>query len=163
MLIDNQKLQIAEAGRFHVNWAGEMNAGWDEPAQAAIRGIGFAGKDWRYLQPLIELSVNLEFEVKELSWDDNLLYEIANNPKMPERILQQLVEATDDWVRRVVASNTKTPRNILEQLVNTRDRKIRLDFSLSSETPVSILEQLASDSDPEIRRKFAAKANLGAA
>jgi hypothetical protein len=117
LLIHNKNSPIAQAAQLHVNWAGEMNAGWDEAAQAAIRAIGFVGQDWRYLQQLIELGINLELGIKELSNDGKLMYEIASNPKMPERILQRLVEATDDWVRRSVGSKTEIPLILQESLV----------------------------------------------
>ncbi|MBE9115127.1 hypothetical protein IQ249_04360 [Lusitaniella coriacea LEGE 07157] len=81
---------------------------------------------------------------------------IAENPKIPIPLLEQLGSDESVWVRCTVAAHPQTPIGVLEQLSRDESEEVRRIVAAHSQTPIRILEQLARDRDREVRWSVAA-------
>ncbi len=70
---------------------------------------------------------------------------IAQNPNIPEQILEILARDASTQVRIAVASNPSTPNHLLEQLAACREVEVRQTVASNSNSSAHILEMLVKD------------------
>ena len=85
-------------------------------------------------------------------------YSLVKNSKDP-KVLAQLANDDDPYVRAYVAENSNTPADVLVQLANDEKWVVRKTVAANRNTPVDILEQLANDDDPDVRIHIAGNPN----
>jgi hypothetical protein len=196
-LAQSRDSQVIEAARLHVNWASEQTEDWDEAVKKSIELILFSRKDRQYLKELTEKDLIPEFGIErkisgiryllaetileqlarndfweirvaiaenpktpksileQLAWDENAIRnKVARNPNTPEKSLERLAKDNNCGIRREVARNSSTPARVLEQLAKDENVEVRYHLTQNPNLPESILEQLAKDDDFWIREEI---------
>lgn len=166
MLVQSKHRKVEEAARLHVNWAGEMTAGWQETAYQAIKTAVF--EEQAQLKELEKIGLLPEFFIKNLLSDilEKLALDsrwhirviVAENRNVSDKLLEKLAFDEEAWVRRGVAENPNVPANLLEKLALDRDAWVRRAVAENPNVPVSLLEKLALDPDISVRRAVAENA-----
>ncbi|WP_437912697.1 hypothetical protein WME73_37495 [Sorangium sp. So ce302] len=85
--------------------------------------------------------------------------EIAKHPLTPERILVQLADSADVFVRGAVAQNPSTSERMLSQLARDPDSYVRLLVGRNETCPLSLLLDLEHDPDFVVRRHIVWRAD----
>lgn len=168
-LVHSQYVEVQEAARLHVNWAGEMTSGWDEAAREALRTTPFphhrSGAHTPYLDNLAHRGLIPEFVLEQLArhQDKDVRSLVAFLPNTPAKTLEQLAQDEDSHVRRDVAYNSNTPLKILEQLAQDEDSDVRSSVVYNPNTPLKLLEhlleQLGQDKENSVRWTVAKNPN----
>ena len=78
--------------------------------------------------------------------------EIAQHTLTPERLLVQLADSADYFVRGAVAHNPSTPERVLSQLARDPEHYVRLHVARNEACPLSLLLDLEHDPDFVVRR-----------
>ncbi len=115
-LTQSQMRQVALAAQLHVNSAGEMIAGWDEAARAAIKTTSLE-KDQDIEAQLWALGFIPELFLPVLHPDVHIA--IAQNPNTPGYLLEELAknDVRQSKISLAIAQNPNTPGHLIEQLV----------------------------------------------
>ena len=137
-LTQSNNIEVAEAAKLHVNWAGEMSEGWDEAARRAMQATTLA-RYWNIEAKLWAIGVIPEFLVPALEREVRLA--IAQNPNTPLHLLELLAKDVDSEVRMAVIRNLNTPVSLLEQLLGDRQRSIRQAVALHPNMPLSSIRK----------------------
>ena len=122
--------QVPNVAKLHVNWIGEMKAGWQEAAFTVVQ--------------------------KHQLVKDNILHDEASEYRLwqlgiiPQAFLMGLHRNTLVQIAR----NPDTAQEILEVLLKpkTATKKMRVAIANNLNTPVHLLEQLAGDDDAWVRQ-----------
>lgn len=122
--------QVPNVAKLHVNWIGEMKAGWDSAAFTVVQ--------------------------KRQLVKDNILHDEASENQLWELgiIGQTFLTALHRNTLLQIARNPDTPAHILEALLKpkTATKKMRAAIANNLNTPVHLLEQLAGDDDVWVRQ-----------
>ncbi len=137
-LAQNNNIELAEAAKLHVNWAGEMSEGWDEAARRAMHTTTLA-RDWNIEAKLWAIGAIPEFLVSALQGKVRLA--IAQNPNTPLHLLELLAKDVNSEVRMAVVRNLNTPLSLLEQLLGDHQRSIRQAVVLHPNMPLSSIKK----------------------
>ncbi len=115
-LTQSQMRQVALAAQLHVNWAGEMIAGWDEAARAAIKTTRLE-KDQDIEAQLWALGFIPELFLPVLHPDVRIA--IAQNPNTPGHLIEELAknDVRQSKISLAIAQNPNTPGHLIEQLL----------------------------------------------
>lgn len=182
-LIECWDSQVQEAARLHVNWAGEMQQGWDEAACEAIQITTLEYNEREYIRHLanrglipariinqlvrhkdirlvIAAHPNTSLKrPKHLAKNNDVSQPIACNPNIPVELLEQLAQNQDGGIRLYVAMNPNTPVQLLELLAQDKTPGVRIHVAKNPNAPVQLLELFAQDEDKWIRRTVASNPN----
>lgn len=82
-----------------------------------------------------------------------------NNPNLPNRVIQILIDRSDFNISSVFAENKSIDVSILEELAKHHQTHVRLNAAKNSNTSSSLLAQLANDSSALVRREVAKNPN----
>ncbi len=122
--------QVPNVAKLHVNWIGEMKAGWNSAAFAVVQ--------------------------KRQLVKDNILHDEASENQLWELgiIGQTFLTALHRNTLLQIARNPDTPAHLLEVLLKpkTATKKMRAAIANNLNTPVHLLEQLAGDDDAWVRQ-----------
>lgn len=140
-LLHSDDIEIKEAAQLHVNFAGEMNEGWDETAQDKIIDIAAFDKGREEdLHQLNGLGLIPDFVIPHLAKNGESLQMMsaANLYSNPPENFQS------EWL---IARNEQTPIDVLQQLANHEYYGVRLSVALNPNSTFKILKELANDPD----------------
>ncbi len=158
-LVGSFDSQVQDAAQLHVNWAGEMNSGWDEAAREKISSFVLDENDEKDLTQLAGMGLIPEYVIEGLLKNQKnrhrVLEAIARHPNAPLGILKQLAADQHDKLRAIVAQNPNTPSNILERLAGDENVNIRTEVARHPNTPSRILQELATDKYYEMSEAIA--------
>lgn len=188
MFTRHESIEIVEAAKLHVNFAGEITSGWKEVAEEVVKNIYAQDGDRFGVNTLTSLSELFDllpdviinrYDVRKKIADDpntpaNILkqlaasgdilirYIIAFNPSTPSELVEEitidLAHNRSDWICESLAKNLNTPTRALQILSNNKSEKVRLYIALNPNTPDTTLEDLATDKN-HICRAVAANPN----
>jgi hypothetical protein len=135
--------QVQEAARLHVNWAGEMQQGWDEAACEAIQITTLEYNEREYIRHLANRGLIPARIINQLVRHKGIRLLSADNSNTSLKRPKHLAKNND--VSKPIACNFNIPVEILEQLAQHKDSGIRLYLAMNPNTPVQLLELLAQD------------------
>ena len=161
-LVQCTDVNLAKVAQLHVNWAGEMNEGWEEVANQAILFTVLHPTNLKYIKELAKLSLIPEFildRVPETWCGDKFLEVVASSANNLPHILETLARDKKWEFRKAVASNPHTPVSLLHQLAMDEDLMVRAAVASNPHTPASLLHRLAVDNYSTVRREVAKNPN----
>jgi hypothetical protein len=161
-LVQCTDVNLAQVAQLHVNWAGEMNEGWEEVANQVILFTVLHPTNLKYIKELAKISLIPEFildRVPETWCGDKFLEVVASNANNFPHILEALARNNKWEFRRAVASNPNTPISLLHQLAMDDDLMVRAAVASNPNTPASLLHRLAVDNYGTVRREVAKNPN----
>lgn len=134
--------QVPNVAKLHVNWIGEMKAGWQEAAFAVVQ-------KHQLVKDNIQHDEASEYKLWQLGiipqtflmgLHRNTLLKIARNPDTPASILEALLKpkTATKKMRAAIANNLNTPVHLLEQLAGDDDVWVRQTVFQNPSTPNSI-------------------------
>lgn len=139
-LLLSRNTEVVEAAKLHVNWAGEMNQGWDEAAIEAMKTTSFEQNRDNEAK-LWAIGAIPEFLLPVLHADVRLM--LAQNPNTPAHHLEMLAEDEERHsnIRVAIAQNPNTPSSVLEHLAGDRYYLVRESVAQNPNIDPSILQQ----------------------
>jgi Leucine rich repeat variant len=134
--------QVPNVAKLHVNWIGEMKAGWQDAALSVVQKHQLVkdniGHDETSEYNLWELGIIEQSFLTGLH--RNTLIKIARNPDTPASILQILSrpKTATKKMRAAIANNLNTPVHLLEKLAGDEDAWVRQTVFQNPSTPYSV-------------------------
>lgn len=86
-----------------------------------------------------------------LDEDISVQEELARGTDTEPKVLRELSESPNTWVRYFVAENNNAPIDILDKLSKDSESVVRASVATNSSVTVDILDRLAHDSDILVR------------
>ncbi|BAZ17349.1 hypothetical protein NIES4071_92270 [Calothrix sp. NIES-4071] len=134
--------QVANVAKLHVNWMGEMKAGWNSAAFGVVQ-------KHQLVKDNISHDEASEYKLWQLGiigqtfltgLHRNTLLQIARNPDTPGEILELLSKpkTATKKIRAAIANNLNTPVHLLEKLAGDDDAWIRQIVFQNPSTPNAI-------------------------
>lgn len=150
-LTESKFSEVVTVAKLHVNFAGEMNQGWEEATREAILKIDFSHSfDYEDQNLLFRLVTIPEYLLPITPFH---IRQIICENTTSSSILKILAQDSDDEVLEAVAENPQTPIHILETLSKDKDASVRAAVAKNLHTPIYLLEYLAKDKNYHVRRQ----------
>ncbi|MBF2066695.1 MAG: HEAT repeat domain-containing protein [Calothrix sp. C42_A2020_038] len=134
--------RVVNVAKLHVNWMGEMKAGWEEAAFSVIQKHQLVKDDIQHDELEFKLwQIGIIPEAFLAGLHRNTLIQIARNPCVPGHILEALFKnpkTATKKVRAAIANNLNTPIHLLEQLAGDDDAWVRQTVFQNPNTPATI-------------------------
>jgi Leucine rich repeat variant len=163
----SQYITVAADAKFHVKFAGEITAGWEEIARQEIKSLNtydsYDEVTWHGINSLTNLSELFDLLPDIIINRHDVRQKIASDPHTPSNILEKLADDGYKLIRCIIATNPSTPSQLAEKiaidLAENGNEWCCENLAKYPNTPTSALQALLNHKSDKVRLYLALNPN----